>query len=241
MTFQEFDEFSTRLIEECFKMRDTKGVEYASGASRFGNFDRLAASLEIPRGKVAMIYLQKHLDSVNTYYKTGKIYSDEHIRGRFVDAITYLMLMAGMAEEDARLSQDLEGGVLSPERLEPEFCLCTQTTDTGHISRCVYPFGHSGKCKYLPVTMDNPIKEEIADSITVHTSILDAKPECRLTHTFLNDPNRKVYYCAYPDGHLGKCSWDTLCMHTLNTEIGVLHCQYLMGHPYKCKFEKLCP
>lgn len=99
MTFEMFDEFFDEFIKECRKMRDTKGKEYASGVDRFANFNRLSTTLEIDRLKIAQVYVQKHLDSVNTYIKTGQIHSTERIRGRFVDIVTYMILMAGMVEE----------------------------------------------------------------------------------------------------------------------------------------------
>jgi len=80
-------------------MRDTKGKEYASSEDRFDNFNRLAKTLDINRLKIASVYLQKHLDAINTFIKEGKISSTEPIRGRFVDAVTYLILMAGMESE----------------------------------------------------------------------------------------------------------------------------------------------
>ena len=100
MTFPEFDDFFDKLIAECRSTQGTKGKEYANGESRFGNFDRLAATLGMTREQIALVYLQKHLDSIASYIKTGQVSSTEGIRGRYVDAITYLTLMAGMAEED---------------------------------------------------------------------------------------------------------------------------------------------
>lgn len=99
MTFEEFDKFFDTFIDECRSMRDTKGKEYASSLDRFDNFNRLAKTLDLDRLKIAQVYVQKHLDSVNTYLKTGQVSSNERIRGRFIDIVTYMILMAGMAEE----------------------------------------------------------------------------------------------------------------------------------------------
>lgn len=99
MTFLEFDKFFDDFIQECRGMRDTKGKEYANGTSRFGNFDRLAKTLEMDRLKIAQVYVQKHLDSLNSYIKTGEVYSQERIRGRIIDIVTYMILMAGMIED----------------------------------------------------------------------------------------------------------------------------------------------
>jgi len=101
MTFEEFDKFQRKLIDEVIVMRDTKGKEYAHEGDRFGNFNRGAAKNGVSRLVVANILLSKHMDSIDSYIKTGgKVFSTEPIRGRIVDAITYLTLIAGMIAED---------------------------------------------------------------------------------------------------------------------------------------------
>lgn len=100
MTFEEFDLFSNKLLIEVERMRDTKGREYAGTKDRFDNFNRLAARLNLPRQKVWQVYFTKHIDAIDSYISTGQTFSNEGIRGRIVDAITYLTLLAGMIEED---------------------------------------------------------------------------------------------------------------------------------------------
>jgi hypothetical protein len=99
MTFEEFDRFTEGLFEDVMKMRDTKGKEHANSADRFGNFNRLASRLDMPREKVLLVYLTKHMDSIDSYVVNSKTFSTETIRGRIVDAITYLTLLAGMIQE----------------------------------------------------------------------------------------------------------------------------------------------
>lgn len=99
MTFPEFDKFFDEFVQECRGMRDTKGKEYANSTSRFANFDRLSAALELNRLKIAQVYVQKHLDSLNAYIKTGQVSSSENIRGRIIDIVTYMILIAGMIED----------------------------------------------------------------------------------------------------------------------------------------------
>lgn len=83
-------------------MGDTKGREYArSAVSRFSNFDRLSTLLDIPNTQICLIYLMKHIDGIAYYVKNGNEASAEPIRGRIIDAITYLTLLAGMIEEAA--------------------------------------------------------------------------------------------------------------------------------------------
>jgi hypothetical protein len=102
MTFKEFNKFQADLYVEVLKIKDTKGKEYANSTDRFANFNRLSNRLDISNLQVAWIYLVKHLDAIESYIKTGKTFSTESIRSRFIDAITYLFLIAGIVEENER-------------------------------------------------------------------------------------------------------------------------------------------
>ncbi len=99
MTFEEFDKFQEELFAECKKMRDTKGKEYAHAEDRFANFNRTAERKGVDRLLVAGILLDKHLDAIDSFIKTGKVESAEGIRGRGVDAIVYISLILGMIKE----------------------------------------------------------------------------------------------------------------------------------------------
>ena len=109
MTHPTFDRYQLNLLGKVIKMKDTKGKEYSNDdGERFANFNRLAAALNMTNIQIAWVYLAKHLDSIASYCRTGKSFSEEGIEGRIVDTITYLTLIAGMIEENQR------------ERLEPE-------------------------------------------------------------------------------------------------------------------------
>lgn len=110
MNFPEFEQFQERLLAEVTGMGDTKAREYAHSEDRFANFRRLAEQLGLKDYQVGWVYTAKHLDSIASYMKSGRTFSDESIRGRFVDAITYLTLLAGMVEEEnaALLADDLK-------------------------------------------------------------------------------------------------------------------------------------
>jgi hypothetical protein len=99
MTFEAFDKFSDTLLAEVRGMSTTKGREYAGDGDRFDNFNRLAARMSIGREKIWQVYFTKHLDAIESYLVHGYTQSNEPIRGRIVDAITYLTLLAGMLEE----------------------------------------------------------------------------------------------------------------------------------------------
>lgn len=99
MTFPEFDASMDALFADCRKMKSGKGKEYANSDDRLANFKEIGASLGISAQAVCMIYLEKHMRSIKSYVKTGEVLS-EPVRGRIVDAITYLALLNGIIEED---------------------------------------------------------------------------------------------------------------------------------------------
>lgn len=141
MTFEEFDQFSEELIAECFKMRTTKGKEYAhSSVDRFANFKRISERKGVTPEMVASIYLQKHLDGIESFINTGLIYSEERVRGRIVDAITYLMLIAGILEEKYPTKKSMEVNLTKhPVLINPrEFHPFYQDPSVKACSYCVH-------------------------------------------------------------------------------------------------------
>ena len=122
MTFEEFDKFQAELLTEVTAMGETKGKEYAHAEDRFANFNGLAGELGISNFTVAWIYLKKHLDSIASYVKDNKTYSVEPIRGRIVDAITYLTLIAGMIEEKPKEEKICCGGVCCVASIDNFIC-----------------------------------------------------------------------------------------------------------------------
>lgn len=99
MTFEDFDKLTDELISEIKKMRDTKGKEYANNdADRLANFKEIAADMRTKLGAnvraidVWYIYCFKHIRAIESFIKNGIELSDETIRGRFVDTLTYLIL-----------------------------------------------------------------------------------------------------------------------------------------------------
>lgn len=146
MTFEEFDTFQKSLLAEVVHMRDTKGKEYAHSESRFANFDRLSEGLGIPNYKIGWIYCKKHLDSIESYMKEGQTFSNETINSRFVDAITYLTLIAGMVEESRGIKKDekkdeYDKTVMRPRNHEHALlcqcqeCIFIRNSYTGQIGR----------------------------------------------------------------------------------------------------------
>ena len=97
MDFPTAEKLHTIMHEEEMEIGRTKGVEYTQGG-RCDNFKRLGEELGLPPEVILWVYLKKHMDSILSYIRTGKVYS-ESIDGRITDARNYLFLLRALIEE----------------------------------------------------------------------------------------------------------------------------------------------
>lgn len=86
------------VFTECESLRAAGQKEYAGGEDAFGNFNRLAKLLQIPREKVLLTFMMKHVDGIFAYVNGHKS-QREDVRGRINDTIVYLCLLRGMIDE----------------------------------------------------------------------------------------------------------------------------------------------
>ena len=100
MKKQEFNELFLDIMMEVKKTRDAGQKEYAHTEENvFANFERVAENLNISREQALMVYLIKHIDGINAWIKGHKS-QREDITGRIKDAIVYLCLLWGMANDE---------------------------------------------------------------------------------------------------------------------------------------------
>lgn len=79
-----------------------KGNDYTRHeADRLSNFKRSAAAIGLSPLQVWAIFLNKHLDAIMAYVKTGRVES-EGIQGRFDDVQNYMYLGEALIEEAAQ-------------------------------------------------------------------------------------------------------------------------------------------
>ncbi len=143
MTFKQFDSLTQDMLSKVIQMRDTKGKEYAnSEIDRLANFKDIAAELSVSPLVVWSIYFKKHIRAIDNFVKrgTGEVLS-ESIEGRFVDAITYLLLGYGLVVDQQELEKE-QAFKRMEERVVSDRC--------GHVSKhypdkkCILISGHLG-------------------------------------------------------------------------------------------------
>jgi hypothetical protein len=95
-----FNTFREALIEEANTLSDGKSIEYTqSSDDKLANFKNIGKRFNIDPLAVAGIYMNKHVDSINNYIKTGKISSGESLKSRLIDIINYSILMIAIEHE----------------------------------------------------------------------------------------------------------------------------------------------
>lgn len=107
MTHEEFSKLQLALIDKVLKITETKGREYANNDNdRLANFKRAAQRKGIAPLVALGVFLDKHMDSIDSYIRCERTFSNESIESRIVDAITYLTLLWGLIVEEQEQKQN---------------------------------------------------------------------------------------------------------------------------------------
>ena len=90
-----------KVFEECSFLRDAGQKEYAhKDENAFRNFESVGTALDLPREKVLLTYMLKHIDGI-VAHANGHTSQREDVRGRINDVIVYLILYRAMLDQDS--------------------------------------------------------------------------------------------------------------------------------------------
>lgn len=107
MIYSDMTTLMKRVFREVEALREAGQKEYARDSlNSFANFERVAEWLGIPREKVLLNYLLKHMDGVCAYVN-GHRSQREDVRGRLNDIHVYCILLRGMIDS---AEQETVGG-----------------------------------------------------------------------------------------------------------------------------------
>lgn len=100
MKLKEFFDYVESLDTRCNEILGLANREYASEDNKFYNFEVIASLMsqggrKITPHDVASIYMLKHMFSI-----VRGVSKRETMEGRYIDAINYLKLMAGMSQTE---------------------------------------------------------------------------------------------------------------------------------------------
>ena len=99
MKAKEYQTMRAEFLKATLELSDSKRIEYTEGNhldNVLWNFENSAKDVNVTPMKVLVIFLNKHLSSLRSYFKTGKEYSTESIESRIMDIINYLLLLVAM-------------------------------------------------------------------------------------------------------------------------------------------------
>lgn len=100
MTFEEFNQLSDQLDAESTRMMDTKGKEYANKhTDRLQNFKETADRCGVTPLQACMVLVVKHQMALEGFIRNQRTFSDESVRSRVVDLITYYKLFLALVLE----------------------------------------------------------------------------------------------------------------------------------------------
>jgi hypothetical protein len=102
MNVAKFKALLNDTLERLLCLTETKGQEYAHDADQLANFRRLSVRLLLPAETVLMVYLAKHIDSIEAYIRDPQRGLSEPIESRIDDAILYLCLLKALIKDDGR-------------------------------------------------------------------------------------------------------------------------------------------
>ena len=94
------------FLKATLELSDNKRIEYTEGNHMdnvLWNFENSAKDVNSTPMKVLIIFLNKHLSSLKSYFRTGKEFS-ESIEGRIMDIINYLLLLVAMIRNEREQS-----------------------------------------------------------------------------------------------------------------------------------------
>lgn len=102
MNAAQFEQLLQDTFDTLLQLTRTKGAEYAHDADQLANFKRLSERLGMSAEAILMVYLTKHLDSIESHIREPQKSLSEPIDGRIDDAILYLCLLKALINDSHR-------------------------------------------------------------------------------------------------------------------------------------------
>ena len=95
-----FDKLRADLLASAHDIADAKRPAYTIGSEDvLANFKRVAERTGLTPQQVCCVYLLKHTDAICAAVKDSGIPQAEDLKGRFADAINYLVLLWAVMQE----------------------------------------------------------------------------------------------------------------------------------------------
>lgn len=87
------------IMISCKNVLDSKNKEYSKRDNPFENFEATAREAGISVCQAWLVFFKKHIDSISSWCRVEKVFSNETIEGRIIDAINYLVMLYAYIQE----------------------------------------------------------------------------------------------------------------------------------------------
>ena len=99
MTNKDREKLIGDILKKCYKIRQTKGVDYCLGSEDVNkNFKSIGERLNLSPEKVLMVYALKHIDSIVSFLKNGQL-KGEPVREKIIDSVNYILILWTLLNE----------------------------------------------------------------------------------------------------------------------------------------------
>ena len=102
MTFDEQHLIAKSIMDDAYKVLESKGKDYAGLGDSLANFKRNAERQGLTKYQIWNVYFNKQFDAINNAIKANPSnpqVESEPIRSRVIDIINYLILLVALMEE----------------------------------------------------------------------------------------------------------------------------------------------
>ena len=104
ITREELNRIFEEVINNSRDVMFSKNREYSRDTNALDNFDTSSEEAGITPLQAWAVFFRKHLNSILTYVREGKSYSNEDISERITDCINYLVILQALIIREKELN-----------------------------------------------------------------------------------------------------------------------------------------
>ena len=94
--YNNLTEVYSEIMTRSWDILSNKNKEYSIKENPYAEFDSSSRDLKLDVKLVWAVYFRKHIAAIFQYCNSSKIYSNETIEDRILDAINYLVMLYGL-------------------------------------------------------------------------------------------------------------------------------------------------
>jgi len=129
----QFTEVVLGLLDECKEMLVKKGEDYSTSDDRLDNFKSAEQFTSLSQWQCWEALFFKHIQSLRTYFRSGRKQLNEDVHHRIRDSINYLILLEAMLVEEKEGHATIESDESFDEGFKANVFTVKDETDFKYI------------------------------------------------------------------------------------------------------------